>query len=202
MLRTTLLGNLELEFFYLFTTRPSRQIRSLKTTHSPPLAPTGAPGLSINDFIDPEKFTIQYSTLDDGIQLRRDARPGAVMIKRDLKDAFRHILVFPFDFPLLGFTWRNTPYVERRLPFGLRSSPKIFNLFTESFHCVLAAKFAWKLLHYLDAFLLVFPGNPSQSVIRQAEILFDSTAAQLGLTVKTQKTQTGSHAGSISRDLS
>lgn len=75
-------------------------------------------GSSIKDFIDCEKFSLQYSTLDDAIRLLRRAGKGAVMIKRDLKDAFRHIPVSPVDLPflLVGFSWEGIFYLERRLP--------------------------------------------------------------------------------------
>lgn len=88
-------------------------------------------GNGVNQFIRPEHYTISYSGLDDAINLIRKVGRGAVMLKRDLKDAFRHIAVSPLDHPLLGFTWRNTHYTDNRLPFGLRSSPT-FQLFRRS----------------------------------------------------------------------
>lgn len=108
-------------------------------------------------------------------------------------DAFRHIPVSPFDSPLLGFstTWKDSHYVERRSPFGLRSSPKLFNLFAEAFHWILENQFKWSLLHYLDDFLLALPSSMPPPAVRQAETNFDSTAARLGLSIKTAKSQTG-----------
>ena len=66
--------------------------------------------------------------------------PNALMSKLDLSDAFRHILVDPRDWELLGSTWplvlsdgstRTGYFFDMFLPFGLRSSPAIFlNLLT------------------------------------------------------------------------
>ena len=56
------------------------------------------------------------------------------MCKVDLKDAYKSIVVRPQDWPLLGSTWLNRNgdtefYIDHVLPFGLRSSAKLFNLF-------------------------------------------------------------------------
>lgn len=150
-------------------------------------------GTSVNDFINPDSYTISYSTLDDAIQLIRKMGPsgGAIMFKRDLKDAFRHIPVSPLDRQLLGFTWEGTHYVENRLPFGLRSSPRLFNYFAEGLHWICEAQFGWGLIHYLDDFLFIFPAGTPPSVIDQAESRFDALCTALGLTIKHSKDQRG-----------
>src|SRR5438552_2460742 len=43
------------------------------------------------------------------------------------------------------------------LPFGLRTAPRIFNLFSEALHWVFENLLGWNLTHYLDDFLFVFP---------------------------------------------
>ena len=58
------------------------------------------------------------------------------MVKLDLADAFKCILVHPEDWPLLCSLWDTTQtdgsvlqqyYIDLFLPFGLHSSPAIFN---------------------------------------------------------------------------
>lgn len=59
---------------------------------------------------------------------------GAKMMKRDLKSAFRHIPISQLDHWLLIFEWEGQFYVDMFLPFGLRTAPRIFNLFSEALH--------------------------------------------------------------------
>ncbi len=75
------------------------------------------------------------------------------MVKLDLKNAYRIILVHPHDQHLLAISWVGRTYVDRALPFGLRSAPKIFSavadMITWALHCA-----GIKLqIHYLDDFL-------------------------------------------------
>ena len=61
---------------------------------------------------------------------------GALMWKIDVKSAFRHIPVDSRDAPLLGFRLDDKYYFERTLPFGLRSSPLLW----DDFAAVIAAE--------------------------------------------------------------
>ena len=61
--------------------------------------------------------------------------------KLDLKDAFKHFVVRPDDWDLLGSTWNRGAngckvteyyteyYIDMVLPFGCRSSPQLFDNF-------------------------------------------------------------------------
>ena len=63
-------------------------------------------GDSINDYIDPLDFSLQYSTIDDAIAMCHKLGKGALMAKVDLKNAFRLCPVRPADWHLLGIHWR------------------------------------------------------------------------------------------------
>ena len=82
-------------------------------------------------------------------QLGRDTQ----LVKLDLKDAYRIVPVHPADFPLPGIRWRERVYIDRALPFGLRSAPKLFNAVADTIACVLSQHGITHLLHYLDDFL-------------------------------------------------
>ena len=111
------------------------------------------------------------------------------MIKRDLKDAFRHIPVSPQDWWLLGFSWNNKTWIDRFLPFGLRTSPFLFDLFAKGVHWIMAALLSWGLIfQYLDDFFAVF-GEWHQA--QQFGKEFDSVCADLGVSVNDEKKQTG-----------
>ena len=104
-------------------------------------SPTGA---SVNDGIAKEHGTISYECLDIAKQLVAEAGRGAIVMKRDLKSAFRHIPISPLDYWLLIFEWNGIFYVDMFLPFGLRTAPKIFNLFSEALHWVFETLFKFK----------------------------------------------------------
>ncbi len=78
-------------------------------------------GHSVNDGIPTTLCSMQYATAVNIINvLGRDTQ----LIKLDLKDAYR---IVPADYTLLGITWQGQLYLDRALPFGLRSAPKLFN---------------------------------------------------------------------------
>ena len=139
-------------------------------------------GSSVNDGIPPEFGTLHYQTLDDAIRLIASAGKNVVLRKRDLRDAFRMVPVSPLDYWLFLFQWRGKLYVDLFLPFGLRTSPFIFNLFAEGLHWILEHVFARQLVHYLDDFLLVNDPDPE---------FFGALASYLGLCEKLSKRADG-----------
>lgn len=113
-------------------------------------------GSSVNDFIPKEAANLKYATLANVLARIRRAGRGAVIIKKDIKDAFRNIPVAPHQQWLLGFQWNKRFYQETCLSFGLSTSPFIFNLFGEGFHWMLIAYLDWlESEHYLDDFILI-----------------------------------------------
>ena len=74
-----------------------------------------------------------------------------IMLKRDMKDAFRMIPIAPQHHWLMGFSWNGKFYVEQVLSFGLRTAPIIFNLFAEAWEWIVRSHLRWHLIeHYLD----------------------------------------------------
>ena len=63
-----------------------------------------------------------------------------MLVKRDLADAFRYILIAISDYWLLGFYWDDLYWIDYFLPFGLRTTPFIFDLFTKGLHWILVVK--------------------------------------------------------------
>ena len=111
-------------------------------------------GYSINDFIDAHEYSLQYTTVNDAIQMCQQLGSGTLMAKVDLKkNAFRLCPVRKEDWHLLGIRWRNRYYVDKCLPFGLRSAPYLFNLVAEALEWILMHYFSVKFcFHYLDNF--------------------------------------------------
>ncbi len=79
-----------------------------------------------------------------------------MILKRDVKDAFRNVPVAPQHQWLLGLKWRNKNYKETCLSFSLSTAPLIFNLFGEGLHWILVSYLRLILVHYLDDFIAIF----------------------------------------------
>ena len=110
-------------------------------------------GSSVNDGIDPACWSLQYCSVDDALAEVRRLGKDCWMGKIDLKDAFRMCPVNPADHHLLSIYWQGKFYVDKCLPFGLRSAPGIFNSIAEAIQWIAKEKFNVSyLIHYLDDF--------------------------------------------------
>ena len=109
------------------------------------------------------------------------------MVKMDLKDAYRIVPVHPQDQYLLAITWEGYIYVDRCLPFGLRSVPKIFSAVADSFTWALYCRGIRYVMHYLDDFLLI--GPPGTNEASSAAELATRTFEHLGVPIALDKTE-------------
>ncbi|KAK3734847.1 hypothetical protein QZH41_011755 [Actinostola sp. cb2023] len=117
-------------------------------------------GLSVNDGIDRDEFTLQYIRVDQIIQMVSDLGRGALMAKFDVESAYRNVAVHPSDRYLLGMKWKGNYFVDLALPFGLRSAPFIFNSVATMVEWILSNNYCVSnLVHYLDDFILAGPPN-------------------------------------------
>ena len=85
-----------------------------------------------------------------------------MLAKIDVKSAFRLLPVHPSDRHLLGLSWNNALYIDTCLPFGLRSTPKLFNLLADLLAWVLEQVGVETLHCLVDDFLLVGPPASSR----------------------------------------
>lgn len=150
-------------------------------------------GQSINDGISKEEFTLRYSRIDDAIRLINIAGgKGSLLAKVDIKSAFRIIPVRQEDRELLGIHWRNKFYIDRCLPFGLRSAPFLFNKFAHALEWMLHNNYSIsKILHYLDDFLLV--GSPRSDECLQALATMLELCKKLGFPIAPDKLEGPAH---------
>jgi hypothetical protein len=111
---------------------------------------------SVNSSIDKDEYSLQYVTIDDAIAVIRKLGKGSQLIKVDVKDAFRILPVAPNQWPHLCVKWAGQFYFYLRLPFGSRSSPKIFTMLSEAVHWIATRNYGIKhLLFLLDDFLVI-----------------------------------------------
>ena len=88
-------------------------------------------GSSINEYISKEEFSVKHTHFDEATALVRTAGRSSLLSKVDIRHAFRLLPLRPQDWKLLGYMWEGCYFIDTRLPFGLRSSPGIFNHFAE-----------------------------------------------------------------------
>ena len=118
-------------------------------------------GYSVNDAIASELCSVSYTSVDRAVDFVRHLGEGCLLAKLDLKEAYRAVPVHPSDQRLLAVSWQGTTYLDRALPFGLRSAPKLFSALTDAMMWMLYERGIETALHYLDDFLILGPaGSP------------------------------------------
>jgi hypothetical protein len=111
---------------------------------------------SVNSQIDKDEYSLHYVTIDDAINVIRRLGKGSQLTKVDVKDAFRILPVAPHQWPHLCIKWEGQFYFYLRLPFGSRSSPKIFTMLSEAVHWIATRNYGIRhLLFLLDDFLVI-----------------------------------------------
>lgn len=144
-------------------------------------------GGSVNSGISSELSSITYAKVDDAVELILQLGPGTELVKLDLKNAYRMVPVHPEDHHLLAVSWEGKTYVDRALPFGLRSAPKIFSAVADMVSWVLHCAGIRHQLHYLDDFLLL--GAPNTDEAAQALAMALRIFEYLGIPVAVHKTE-------------
>jgi len=154
-------------------------------------------GQSVNDGIPKEFGALQYESFQHALQLVARAGRNCTLLKKDLKSAFRHIPISPSDWHLFIFQWRGKYYIDMFLAFGLRTSPRIYNMFGEAIHWVMENEFGWTITHYVDDFLAAFPPNTNA---HEQSLLFNKVCTDIGFTTEPKKDEMGTsvnHLGFI-----
>ena len=145
-------------------------------------------GSSVNDGIDKEQYSLHYSSVDEAVALLQQAGWGASMAKVDLKAAFQMIPVGREDWELLGMVWRDAIYVDKCLPFGLRSAPYLFNQYARALSWILKTNYSIKRhIHYLDDYLMVGEAGSNQCSTYLATML--KLCERLGVPVAAEKVE-------------
>ena len=148
---------------------------------------------AINHGIPEAYGAITYSGIEDAIRTIQLFGPRCILIKRDFEAPFRHIPVSPLDTPLLSFQWQKRFYAERFLPFGLRTTLYLLNLFAEVFHWILEADLSERdveatVIHYLDDFLVILPPTTTLEAYTEA---FSKLCYAVSLGITTEKNEDG-----------
>lgn len=166
---------------------PKRGSNKIRVIHDLSFPPTR----SVNDYIDPEEFSLSYSSIDDATCLINSFDSGTVYLaKLDLQDAYKHIFVRPADWHLLGFTWpddkgNEAVYFSKVLNFGLRSSPALFDAYSGALlDLMVDAGAASSTVRYVDDFLTI--ADSAESCQYSLDIML-TTCSLAGFSVQPSK---------------
>ena len=91
---------------------------------------------SVNGAIDPSLCSLKYVAVDQVAKKAIQLGKASLIAKIDIKSTYRLIPVSPCDWHYLGMQWNGQIYVDGMLPFGLRSTPKIFNAVADALNGV------------------------------------------------------------------
>ena len=110
---------------------------------------------SVNDAISKEGCSFSYTSVDD---VAEAIMGTGKLAKMDIKQAYRIVPIHPQDRLLLGMRWEEAIYIDKTLPFGLRSAPLIFSALADALMWIMQKKGANPVFHYVDDFITV--GHP------------------------------------------
>ena len=142
---------------------------------------------SVNDSISRELSSISYATVDDAIQCILQLGTGTELVKLEHKNAYHIVPVHPQDHHLLAVRWEGRMYIDRALPFGLRSAPNIFSAVADMVTWALHCSGICNQIHYLDDFL--FMGAPGSNKGARALSIALRVLEYLGVPVAAHKTE-------------
>ena len=145
-------------------------------------APEGA---SINDGISKESASVSYASVDDIVATILQLGRGALLAKMDIKQAYRNVPVHPEDQLLLGMQWEGKVYVDKALPFGLRSAPLIFTALATALLWIMMQKGVTYVVSYIDDFLTV--GAPASLECQTNADIMHQTCEEVGLPTEPEK---------------
>ena len=114
-------------------------------------------GFFVNDGISSDHTSVKYATIDETIQLVKNASPGCFLGKTDVKNALRIIPIHPDDYGLLRVQWRGLYYYDGCMLKVCSFSCLIFEMFSTAVESIARDKLKNDyILHIrLDDYLLV-----------------------------------------------
>ena len=140
-------------------------------------------GRSVNDGITAALTSLSYITVDSVTHMAQCLGQGSLLAKMDIEAAYRLVPVHPQDRMLQAVEWEGRLYVDPMLPFGLRSTPKIFNAVADALNWCLQRAGIRFIQHYLDDYIIVAPPEECQQAVQT----MDAVCAWLGVPMAPHK---------------
>ena len=134
------------------------------------------PGASVNDGIDPEVCSLQYTSVEKVARVAQRLGKGALLAKVDIQAAIAHCW---------GSSGGDACYFDVMLPFGLRSAPKIFTAVADALEWCLRRSRVSHIDHYLDDYITM--GAPATSECQHNLSLILDKCETLGVPIASEK---------------
>ena len=144
-------------------------------------------GASVNDGVNKELCSLSYTSVDVIAGKVVELGQGTLLAKMDIKQAYRMILVHPEDRHLLGMRWQETVFVDKTLPFGLRSAPLIFSAVADALQWMMQRNGATFVDHYIDDFITV--GSPGTDECDNNIRIMHLTCSEAGAPVVEERSE-------------
>ena len=109
---------------------------------------------SVNDGIEPGICSLRYTSVDEACKRVVARGQGTVLAKFDVEGAFHTVPVHPDDKQLLGMSWEGQVYVDKVLPFRLRSASKVYNAVADALLWILGRSDG------VDAWVIFYSSEP------------------------------------------
>ena len=129
---------------------------------------------------------MQYTSVSEVAAKCVQLGAGTLMGKMDIQQAYRNVPVAPEDRRLLGMKWQGKVYIDKVLPFGLRSAPLIFSAVADALQWIMTRHEVSWVVHYLDDFLTLGPGGSQEcgsNMLRMIDVCIKA-----GLPIEPSKT--------------
>lgn len=142
---------------------------------------------SVNHFIPDELCKVNYTSLDNVLDMVAELGKSALIAKVDISQAFRLLIINPADFDLLGIWFDNKFYIDKCLPFGCSIACSLFEKFSTFLHWLVTQETNLNTLdHYLDDF--IFAGKSDTSDCATLMNKFLEISAHIGVPIAGNKT--------------
>lgn len=137
---------------------------------------------SVNDGIEKALYSLSYISIDNIAYNVMQLGSSTLLGKMDVKEAFRIVPVHPFDRPLLAIQWKGILFIDKVLPFGLRSAPLLFTVLADAAEWVVHQKGVKHVWHYVDDF--IFAGEPNSTQFASAMASALQAFHELGIPIE------------------
>lgn len=142
---------------------------------------------SVNDGIEKALCSLSYTSVDNVANTILELGPGTQLGKMDVKKAFRIVPIHPYDRLLMAIQWEGRLYIDKVLPFGLRSAPLLFTTLVDAAEWVIHQKGVTHVWHYVDDFIFVGEPHSDQCTTSMAAAL--QTFIELGIPIEPEKSE-------------
>ena len=145
-------------------------------------------GACVNDGISKEDSAVEYVGIKAAVAKVLKFGPGCLLSKFDLADAYRMIAIRSEERYQLVYRWDDYYYVDLCLPFGGRSSPRIFTRFSDILEWILTRHGPVDgMQHMLDDFFICSP--PAEGIAEASRALTRSLelCSELGVPIRHTK---------------